>query len=382
MADSQVYPVTAILGPRQSGKTTLVRAIFPESRYVNLEHPETREYAQTDPRGFLAEGNDRLVIDEFQRVPALLSYIQTIVDERKAPGQFVLTGSQNFLMMERISQSLAGRVALFTLLPFSLAELSEYGAGIPERDEVLFRGLYPRLYEVDADTYRYYGNYIQTYLERDVRQLKNVTDLSLFQGFLRLCAGRVGQVVNFSSLADDAGISHNTAKAWLSVLQAGHIVFPLRPYYRNFHKQTIKSPKAYFVDTGLLCHLLGLDSPRSLATHHAIGGIFENLVVGELMKYRLNRGRESNLFYWRDKRGREVDILLEWGDRRTAIEVKSGRTISSSYFASLAYYGELDSGCPPESRFVVYGGDESQDRTNAHVRGWRSLTACAEAFGV
>jgi uncharacterized protein len=373
LADSLSYPVIGLLGPRQSGKTTLVKSLFSERAYFNLENPDTREYADSDPRGFLAEGGGRMIIDEFQRVPHLLSYIQTIVDERKEMAQYVLTGSQNFLMMESISQSLAGRIALFTLLPLSLPELT--GAGIPvdSRDALIQRGLFPRLYDAGGDAYRYYRNYTQTYLERDVRQVKNITDLALFEQFLRLCAGRVGQILNLSSFADDLGVSHNTVRAWLTVLQTSYVVHLLPPYYRNFNKQIIKSPKLYFTDTGLAAYLLGIDTPRKVPTHYLVGGLFENLVVQEVLKNRTNRGVEPGLFFWRDKRGREVDLILEAPDKRVAVEIKSGQTVSSDFFTGLTHYGSLDDGCPPENRYLLYGGDLRENRSNARVRGWKTL---------
>lgn len=371
--DASGYPVVAVLGPRQSGKTTLVRSLFPECAYTNLEDPATRQFAQEDPRGFLGQGHGRMIIDEFQRVPELLSYIQTDVDQTSAPGRFILTGSQNYLMMEGISQSLAGRIGLVTLLPLSLAELVRSGEEVPELNPLLFTGLYPRLYSASLDPGRFYDNYVQTYLERDIRLLKNVTDLAVFHRFLQLCAGRVGQVVNFSSLADDAGISHNTARAWLGLLQTSYAVRPLTPYYRNFNKQIIKSPKLYFTDTGLLCSLLEIATPDQLTHHYLRGGIFENLVVTEFDKAQANAGRRRMLHFWRERRGREVDLLIDRGTERVAVEAKAGHTISGDYFAGLSYYGELDAGCPPSNRYLIYAGEESQDRSAARVRPWRAL---------
>lgn len=377
VADAQSYPVVAILGARQAGKTTLVRSVFPNHTYVNLEDPETRAFAADDPRGFLAEGVASMVIDEFQRVPTLLSYIQTIVDGNDVPGQYILTGSQNVLMSEKISQSLAGRVALFTLPPLSLEELQAVELVGEHRDVQMRRGFFPRLYNHPMDVGRYYRNYIQTYIERDVRTLKNVSDLSLFQDFVRLLAGRVGQIVNLSSLGNDTGVSHNTVKAWIGVLEAGYIVYQLRPYHRNFNKQITKSPKIYFTDSGVLCALLGIDSEEELRSHHLIGGIFENFVIGELIKAQLNRGWQPRAHFWRDRRGNEIDLLLEDAESHTAIEIKSGRTIASDFFFGLNYYGSLDPACPPDRRFLVYGGREEQIRSNGHVVGWQQLSAPA-----
>lgn len=371
--DARSYPVVAILGARQAGKTTLVRSVFSEHTYVNLEDPETRAFAVEDPRGFLADGTTSMVIDEFQRVPDLLSYIQTIVDEKRMPGQYILTGSQNVLMSERIGQSLAGRVALFTLPPLSLAELNTVNRVFDDRETQIRTGFFPRLYDQSMDAGRFYRNYIQTYVERDVRTLKNVSDLSTFQGFLALLAGRVGQVVNLSSLGNDAGVSHNTAKAWIGVLEAGYILFQLRPYHRNFNKQITKSPKVYFSDTGILCALLGIDSDDALRSHHLIGGIFENFVIGELLKAYSNRGQNPRAYFWRDRRGHEVDLLFDEADTRTTVEIKAGRTIASDFFAGLDYYGALDGQCPPDRRFLVYGGRERQHRSAGRVLGWRDL---------
>ncbi|MFW5695439.1 MAG: ATP-binding protein [Alkalispirochaeta sp.] len=371
--DAQSYPVVAVLGARQAGKTTLVRSVFPDHTYVNLEDPETRSFAGDDPRGFLADGTVSMVIDEFQRVPTLLSYIQTIVDKNGIPGQYVLTGSQNVLMSEKISQSLAGRVALFTLPPLSLEELRKVDMVEEHRELQMRKGFFPRLYNHPMDVGRYYRNYIQTYIERDVRNIKNVADLSVFQDFVRLLAGRVGQVLNLSSLGNDAGVSHNTVKAWIGILEAGYIVHQLRPYHRNFNKQTMKSPKVYFTDSGVLCALLGIDSDEALRSHHLTGGIFENFVIGELRKAQLNRGLPPRAHFWRDRRGNEVDLLLDDAETRTAIEIKSGRTIASDFFSGLNYYGALDPSCPTGRRFIVYGGREQQMRSNGRVVGWQWL---------
>ncbi len=373
LEDARSYPVVAVLGARQTGKTTLVRAAFPDRQYANLEDPETRAFAAEDPRGFLAEGTMPMVIDEFQHQPELLSYIQAIVDEKKLPGQYVLTGSQNVMMNQRISQSLAGRVALFTLPPLSLEELDTVNLVREDRNTQIRNGFFPRLYEGQPDAGRYYRNYIQTYVERDVRTLKNVSDLSVFRDFLRLLAGRVGQVVNLSSLGNDAGVSHNTAKAWIGLLEASYIVYRLRPYHRNFNKQIVKSTKIYFSDTGVLCSLLGIDSGDALTSHFLIGGIFENLVIGELLKAQLNRGHEPRFYFWRDRRGQEVDLLIENAGTRTTIEIKAGKTIVTDYFSGLDYYGALDPQCPPDRRFVVYGGRDEQKRASGSVVGWRRL---------
>lgn len=371
--DSKHYRIIGIIGPRQSGKTTLARALFPNKRYANLEDPEQRAFALEDPKGFLSDRRGGLIVDEFQRVPDLLSYIQTISDEENVPGQFILTGSQNFLMMEQISQSLAGRISLFTLMPFSLAELFKDGKVIPLLNDVLYRGFFPRLHTESMDPARYYQNYVRTYLERDVRLLKNIGDLSLFRNFLMMCAGRTGQLINYSSLGNDLGISHNTVKSWLTVLEASNIVYLLKPFYRNFGKQIIKSPKIYFCDTGLLCFLLGMQKSDSITYHFLRGGIFENFVICEFLKQRYNRGREGSLYFWRDKLGREVDLIVDEGQTHTIIEIKAGQTIAAGFFSSLDYYGSLESNCPPANRYLVYGGEENQNRSKGKVRSWKCL---------
>lgn len=382
LEDAAGYPVVGVLGPRQSGKTTLVRSLFHDMHYSNLEDPETRAFAEQDPKAFLSSPGRGMIIDEFQRVPQLLSYIQVLVDERQVPGQFVLTGSQNFLMMETISQSLAGRIALFSLLPLSLAELQQAGIELTDSAAVQFRGLFPRLFTVDLDIGRFYGNYVQTYLERDVRQLKNIADLAQFHTFLQLCAGRVGQVVNLSSLGDDVGISQNTVKSWLGLLEASHIVFMLRPFYRNFSKQIIKSHKLYFYDCGLAAYLLGIHNSDEYTTHHAKGCLFENFVILELIKYFFNQGRRPACYFWRDKRGREVDLLIDCGQIHRAVEIKAGQTVSGSWFDNLRYYANLDPVCSAQHCYIVYGGSEEQKRTAGTVLPWHALTDPGEAFSL
>jgi uncharacterized protein len=382
MKDMKGYPVLGILGPRQSGKTTLAKELFPNMLYTNLEDLTQQDFALKDPKGFLERNKNGMIIDEFQRVPNLLSYIQTIVDERNKPGLFVLTGSQNFLMMEKISQSLAGRISLFNLLPFSISELYTDKRKVPDLDRLLFKGFFPRLYSATLDPVRYYQNYVQTYIERDVRQIKNISDLTSFQNFLRLCAGRAGQIVNYSSLSDDVGVSHNTIKAWLNLLQTSYIIHTLPPYFRNYKKQIIKSPKIYFNDTGLLCFLLGIDREESISSHYLRGGIFENLIVNEIFKHGFNFGKRLNLYFWRDKRGKEIDLLLDFQKSRVAIEIKAGKTITGDFFKNLGYYGELDTLCPPANRYIIYGGTDDQERKDAAVRSWLSLLSIDKSFGL
>lgn len=356
---AEKFPVITITGPRQSGKSTLVQAIFPELPYVLLEDPDVRMLAQTDPRGFLANYKNGAIFDEVQRVPDLFSYLQGIVDKQTADRPFILTGSQNFLLLDQISQSLAGRTAVLRLLPLSYNE-QQAGGLLPDTvDELLVRGSYPRLVTKRLDPADFFPSYIQTYLERDVRSLKNVTDLSSFTRFLRLCAGRIGSPLNLSSLASDCGISVNTAKAWLSVLEASYVIYLLPPYYENFSKRLIKSPKLFFYDTGLVCSLLGLRRADLVETFYMRGNLFENYVVSEVLKHFYNQGQQAPCYYWQDKSGREVDLLIETGTGLLPIEVKAGMTLNKDYFNQLTYWNKL-SGNSPTNSYVVYGGTLQQ----------------------
>ncbi len=307
------FPVVSVVGPRQSGKTTLVKNVFPRLKYVSLEELDNREFALRDPRGFLSTYDNGAIIDEAQRVPDLFSYIQTEVDKKDSPGQFILTGSQNILLHENVSQTLAGRVAILRLLPFSLEELKNTPYGSWQSDRYIYTGFYPRIYDKKINPADWYPNYIQTYVEKDVRLMKNISDLNTFQKFIKLCAGRTGQILNLSSLGNECGITHNTAKSWLSILEAGYIIFLLKPYHKNFNKRLIKMPKLYFYDTGLACFLLGIQNTSQLATHYLRGSLFESFVLSELIKERFNKGIEPNCYYWRDKTGNEIDCVIETG---------------------------------------------------------------------
>ncbi len=362
------FPVVALTGPRQSGKTTLSQATFPRYRYISLEDLDIREFALNDPRGFLNtyHNGHGLIIDEVQYALNLLSYIQTQVDATQTPGSYILTGSQNFLVSEKLSQTLAGRVGILTLLPLSIHELKKKHLLPDSYAEFLFLGCYPRIYAQKIAPTDWYPNYLRTYVERDVRQIKNIPDLMQFQSFLKLCAGRVGQLINFSDLGRDAGISYNTAKGWLSILQESYIIYLLPPYHKNFNKRIIKSPKLYFCDTGIACSLLGIESQSQLSTHYMRGHLFENGMVVELLKNRFNLGLPSNCSFWRDKTGHEIDCILEEGDSITAIEIKSSQTLSSEAFDSLSYWNKLT----PSHNFVIYGGKDIQKRSNATVLGW------------
>lgn len=369
------YPIITLTGPRQSGKTTLTRAAFPRHEYVSLEQPDERRFALEDPRGFLGRFRGPFFLDEAQRAPDLFSYIQTAVDEDPAPGRVVLSGSQNFLVMQGVSQSLAGRCAVLHLLPLSLAELERRplskpetlagtGGGAPPSrglEEVLFTGFYPRIHDRKHPPQEWLADYYQTYLERDVRNILNVGDLEAFSRFIRLCAGRCGQVLELSGLASDCGITHPTARKWLSVLEASFIVTLLRPHHRNFGKRLIKSPKLYFLDTGLLCWLLRIRTAADLETHAARGAVFETFVLSELTKSFLNRGERPEVYFWRDSNGREVDFVIDLGKTLVPIEAKSGRTVASDWLSGLARWREL-AGKESRPGVLVYGGDSAAVR--------------------
>ncbi|MBI2552523.1 ATP-binding protein [Candidatus Uhrbacteria bacterium] len=373
------FPIVALTGPRQSGKTTLAQHAFPDWRYVSLEDLDTRTFAENDPRGFFATHESKVIIDEAQRVPALFSYLQSVVDKNKKPGQFILTGSQNFLMHEKIGQSLAGRVALLHLLPFEICELAEAGITVDRYREYIFKGFYPSLYRTSVSPRDWYLNYVQTYIERDVRLIKNITDLNAFQTFTQLCAGRIGQLLNLSSLAHDCGISHNTARAWLSVLEDSFIVFLIKPHHKNFNKRLVKMPKLYFYDAGLAAALLGIHASAQIDLHPSKGNLFEALTMSELMKYQYHRGLPPRCFFWRDKTGHEIDCLLDIKNMLIPIEIKSGETISEHYFAELQYWNTL-AGADPKKSFLVYGGAENQTRNGINVVRWDATAEIFKSF--
>ncbi|MBK9578846.1 MAG: ATP-binding protein [Fibrobacteres bacterium] len=362
------FPIVALTGPRQVGKTTLARLQFPEKPYVSLENPDLREQAQTDPRGFLARYPDGAILDEIQRVPELFSYLQQIVDEDRTPGRFVLTGSHQFGLRSKISQSLAGRVGLVHLLPFSTSEW--HGADLPKIDDLLFRGLFPPVLDREIPPHVWFPQYVATYVERDVREILSIKDLGTFSRFVRLCAARSGQLLNLSSLAADCGITHNTAKSWIDVLEASYLIVQLRPWHENFGKRLIKTPKIYLTDTGLLCWLLRIESAEHLATHAQRGAIFENWVVMESLKRARNRGAEPNLYFWRDQAGHEIDLLEVEGDHLHAIEIKSGATVPKDAFKGLAYFQEL-SGDRLSRTTLIHGGDGSYKQSGIDVRSWK-----------
>ena len=368
------YPVVVVTGPRQSGKSTLVRHAFPKHRYVSLEDLDQREFAETDPRGFLNQFNEGAILDEAQRCPALFSYLQTRVDERQQPGEFILTGSQQFGLLSGIAQSLAGRAALLTLLPMTYGELQRSGKIGKNLDKILFDGAYPPIFDRGLEPRLWHGNYARTYLERDVRQLIKVQDLGTFQRFLKSCAGRTGQLLNLSLMANDCGITHNTAKAWISVLEASYIVHLLPPHHQNFNKRLVKTPKLYFLDTGLATWLLGIQNHEQLTTHAQRGALFETWVIGELLKARYNTGETSNLYFWRDRSGQEVDLLIDHGTHLSPLEIKSGQTINKDYFKGLKFWKNL-AGETAGKAWLVYGGDTRQTRSYATILPWYEINS-------
>ncbi|KKQ12017.1 MAG: hypothetical protein US22_C0005G0006 [candidate division TM6 bacterium GW2011_GWF2_36_6] len=367
------FPVVAVIGPRQSGKTTLTRETFPNHKYFSLEDPDTMEFIQNDPRGLLEKdyGTAGIILDEFQNEPKILSYIQGIVDNNRRPGYFIITGSHNFLMNQAITQSLAGRVALLTLLPLSIKELKDAKLLTDNSDTSIFNGGYPDIFSRNILPTEFYPNYTKTYVERDVRQLTNVVSLSDFQKFMRLCAGRIGQILNVSSLADDCNISVPTVNAWLSILQASYIIYLLQPHSKNFSKRLIKSPKLYFYDTGLACWLLKIESIEQLSEHYLRGGLFESLIISEFYKGFYNNAKEPSIYFWRDSHGSEVDCLLDYGTRLVPIEIKSGRTINQSFFDGIGYWCDIAQ-VNPEKAYVVYGGTQEQSRASGNIVSWQN----------
>lgn len=379
------YPVVSLTGPRQSGKTTLAKHAFENFTYISLEDPDQRDFAIEDPRGFLSRFTKSVILDEIQRVPELFSYIQTIVDTKGTAGQFILTGSRNFLLLQSVSQTLAGRCAILHLMPFSLSELEgrkpfpidDMGFGLPERmdptlknlADVLVTGFYPRIHDKGLNAADWLGNYYQTYIERDVRDIVNIGDLEIFGRFVRLCAGRNGQLLNLSSLANDCGITHTTAKRWISILETSFIIKLLRPHFRNFSKRLIKSPKLYFLDTGLLCYLLRIRTAEELRIHAQLGNIFESYAISELVKNYLNRGEEPPLYFWRDSSGNEIDIIIDRGEKMIPLEIKAGQTVSADYFKGIRYWKKLLDN-PQYPSAVLYGGSTSYFRSDTFVYAW------------
>lgn len=369
------FPVVALLGPRQSGKTTMAKKTFPDYTYVSLEDLDLRMIAKEDPRGFLAAHslNKGVIIDEIQEVPELLSYMQGIVDQSYKPGFFIITGSQNFLLYEKISQTLAGRIALLTLLPLSIHELTKASLLPSCVEELLIKGEYPRIYAQPIDPEVWRTNYINTYIEKDVRQILQISNVIQFQKFIKLCAARIGNLVNYSDLARDADISPNTAKAWLSILESSYIIKLLYPYYKNFNKRVIKSPKLYFYDTGLACSLLGIKNAEELAMHPFKGALFESLVISELFKFNFNKNSQPSLYFWRDVQGHEIDILIEKSIMHLIpIEIKASQTVTHNFFKGVSQWHEITSQSDTSS-YIVYGGEQKLFKSPAHIYSWSML---------
>jgi len=379
---AEKYPVLTVTGPRQSGKTTLCRALFPGYGYVNLEPFDQREFAREDPRGLLAEHPDGLILDEIQNVPEVLGYIQEAVDRDASPGRFILTGSQHFALADSVSQSLAGRTSILQLLPLSLEEYDDFGIPLDNLFQTLFAGGYPRIHDRNIAPGRWLADYVATYIERDVRQIANVADLGAFSNFLRLCATHTAQEVNLSALGADAGVSHNTARKWLSILETSFVLMLAPAWHRNIKKQLVKRPKLHFLDAGLACHLLGIRNADELRHHPLRGAVFESWVAAEIYKHHTHRGQLAMLHHYRESRGAEIDIVLQSGNRLIACEAKSGATLHSSFLDHLRQYSERTLSLSPRPEVdlrLVYGGDTRQRRLDVECLGWRQIHEMAWA---
>jgi len=350
------FKAVALVGPRQSGKTTLARHTFAEKPYVSLENPDSRQFALEDPRGFLHQYASGAILDEAQRAPHLFSYLQQVLDEDPAPGKFIITGSNNFLLQENISQSLAGRIAYLILLPFAVSELQDNNSLY----DLMYKGLYPPVHDQPVEAATWYANYIRTYIERDVRQIKNISDLYVFEKFIRLCAGRTGQLLNMSNLAIETGVDVKTIASWIGVLERSFVIYRLQPHHRNFNKRVVKMPKLYFYDTGLAASLLGIQQASQYPFHPQTGALFENFMLGEMIKARYNKGRSGNLYFWRDNTGHEIDVLIETGHELYPVEIKSGQTITSEFYTGLNFWEKITD---KKTGTVVYAGSEYQKRS-------------------
>jgi hypothetical protein len=368
---ASAFKAVALTGPRQSGKTTLVKSLFSHLPYLNFENPDIRLLANDDPRGFLLKYADGAVFDEVQRVPHIFSYLQEILDNTTGRGRFILTGSNNFLLQESISQSLAGRVAYLHLLPFNLEELKGFSE-IADENKMIIRGFYPPLYDLDIPVTDWMPNYIRTYIERDVRQIKNITDLMVFEKFMRLLSGRTGQELNYSSLSVETGVDVKTIQSWIGILESSFIIYLLPPHHRNFNKTIVKRPKLYFYDTGLACTLLGITTTGQLENHPLRGSLFECLIVTELVKQLTHRGKAVNLYFWRDKTGHEIDLVVDEATRLFPIEIKAGKTIHAEFFKNLQYWMKLSGETQAE---LIYAGDLEIKRSDGvNIRSWKNLS--------
>ncbi len=366
------FKAVAIIGPRQSGKTTLAKKCFPNKPYVSLETPADRTFAIEDPMQFLNRYPDGAILDEIQRAPELLSWLQQNLDEDVRAGKFILTGSNNFLLLEKITQSLAGRVAFIEQLPFSFPELRHVPGAFDQLNTLIWKGAYPGVQAQGIPPGDWYPAYLRTYVERDVRQIKNIENLLLFERFLSLCAGRIGQELNYTSLSVEVGVDHKTIQSWLGILQASYLIWLLPPFFKNFNKRIVKTPKLYFYDTGLACSLLRISDPELLGQHPFRGALFENLILNELLKKRFNMGQRSNLYFWRESSGREIDVLIDEGLFQQPIEIKSGHTIAADWLKGLQYWQNLQPGSKPG--VVYYGGDADQERSGGYrFCSWRGL---------
>lgn len=368
----QKFPVLGITGPRQSGKTTLLKHLFTNYEYISLENPDLREFAKEDPKAFLKKYNDRVIFDEIQRVPDLFSYIQTIVDQSGKMGQFIISGSQNFHLLNSITQTLAGRVALFKLLPLDFGELKKEKLLPPTYSATCVKGFYPAIFDRDIDSTVFYSNYINTYLEKDVTELINIRDINSFKTFIGLCAVRCGQLLNLNALANDCNISQPTAKAWLSILESSYVVFLLQPYHENFNKRLVKSPKLYFYDTGLLCHLLNIRSKDEMVANRLKGNIFENLIIAEFQKRNCHQYLHQNYYFWQDSNKNEIDLLQQTATGFNIYEIKATETVKSSLLKNMDYFQSLLKG-ETLQKTLVYGGNENQERSNYTVLAWSDI---------
>jgi len=365
------FKAVAVTGARQTGKTTLVKQVFKSKPYVSLENPDTRNFALEDPRGFLQTYPNGAILDEVQRVPILFSYLQEVLDNSKVKGLFILSGSNNFLLQQTVSQTLAGRVGYINLLPFSISELKKVKLLPTDDDTLMLKGFYPPIYDQEIPPADWCPNYIRTYIEKDVRQVKNITDLIVFERFIKLLAGRSGQELNNSALAVETGVDVKTIQSWIGILESSFIIYLLKPHHKNFNKTIVKRPKVYFYDSAIVCYLLGIRDNIQLQTHPLRGAIFEGMVVTELIKKRTNAGLPINLFYWRDKTGHEIDIIIDNAGKLLPIEIKSGKTINTEFFKNMDYWSDLSK---VKKSMVLYAGAQNQKRSNGReTLNWRSL---------
>lgn len=366
------YPIIAITGPRQSGKTTFCKQLRPDYQFLNMELSDNQNFAREDPHGFLEKYQGGVILDEVQNVPELFPYLQFYTDERGRKGEYILSGSQHFLLLEKITQSLAGRVAIFNLLPFSLTELEGHDWQPKSWQEAVWKGFYPRIYEAAISPNDFYPDYLQTYIERDVRQIINVTDLNLFRAFIASCAGRCGQLFKAMQIGNEIGVDAKTVKKWLSVLESSFIAYRLPPYHKNFNKRIIKTPKLYFYDVGLAAYLLGIRRKGDLDVHFAKGALFENMVINECFKNYYNRHERPTFYFWKDSNNLEIDLLIDKVSSREIIEIKAGKTIRAAFFKNINAYDNLDK--QTKGKWIVYGGDVQQTRNGISIASWANIS--------